>query len=302
MAQGCLCLFYNVRQRRSRFSTLAKYSNAQTSTLGLLLAQGILITYELYTTAAHWHITRASFHVGYLYEFFRTVLAATVTVFLLQLSPGIHQALVGATNTVDKIVKVFAYVMGFIVTALALAYYGLLADFQEEYTNNLGSIHQISEAYERAWTVNRLMGATAIILWVESLLITILSVYTFIHRRASQMKSVSSTLAVTVYLTLPTDRSIVIRPLSLCKFIQPFKLNLELYICCSLVVTTTKSTRRGNSGKLRAHFEYRPGTLEPRSYTHNHLLYRTEEQKCRRCLVCSKDFLRINGVSIPTAH
>ncbi|KFA51955.1 hypothetical protein S40293_11129 [Stachybotrys chartarum IBT 40293] len=171
-------------------------------TLGLLVAQGALNSYEIYSDESHWHIVRASYHVGYLYEFFRTVLSALLTVYLFELSPGLHHALDGVTNMFDKVIRYTAYAMAAIVICLAIAYYGLLVDFQENYTNNIGYITRDAAGFNRIQDVNRLMSATAIILWVESLVITSLSIYAFIQRRMSPMRTASILYLIASLLNL----------------------------------------------------------------------------------------------------
>ncbi|KAI9166371.1 hypothetical protein HJFPF1_02471 [Paramyrothecium foliicola] len=171
-------------------------------TLGLLLAQGILTTYEIYANASHWHIIRSAYHVGYLAEFFRTALSASILVLLLELGPGIHRAVEGVSSRFDKAIRYAAYVVATIVLALAFAYYGLMVDFQENYTNNIGSVTR-RDAAERIDTVNRLMATALTLLWAMSLLTISVSIYGFVRRRVSPVKTL----------------------------IKPAKLNMELCLC-----------------------------------------------------------------------
>ncbi|RYO98444.1 hypothetical protein DL764_007087 [Monosporascus ibericus] len=173
-----------------------------TITLCLLFVQGVLNTYEIHSDVSHWHIVRASYHVGYLAEFFRTVSAAAVMVFLLELGPGMHYAIEGVSSMFDKIIRYTAYVLAAVITALAIAYYGLSADFQVNYTNHIGNVYNSRDALDRIYTINQLMGTTAVILWVASLVITGLSIYTFIQRKMSPLKSASTLYLVASLLNL----------------------------------------------------------------------------------------------------
>ncbi|RYP69647.1 hypothetical protein DL771_006011 [Monosporascus sp. 5C6A] len=92
----------------------------------------------------------------------------------------------------DKVLRYTAYVLAAVIIALAIAYYGLSADFQVNYTNHIGSVTNSRDAVDRIYTINQLMGTTVIILWVASLVITGLSIYTFIQRKMSPLKSAST--------------------------------------------------------------------------------------------------------------
>ncbi|GKT51839.1 uncharacterized protein ColSpa_12020 [Colletotrichum spaethianum] len=165
--------------------------NGRDRTLCLLFVQGVLNTYEIHSDISHWHIVRASYHIGYLAEFFRTLSATAVMVMLLTLGPGVHYAMEGVTNTFDKILRYTANILAIAVFALALAYYGLSVDFELNYTNHIGYVTRPREGINRIHAIDQLMGTTAIVLWVVSLVITGLSIYTFIERKMSPLKNVS---------------------------------------------------------------------------------------------------------------
>ncbi|EPE33648.1 hypothetical protein GLAREA_06661 [Glarea lozoyensis ATCC 20868] len=160
-------------------------------TLSLLFSQNTLKTYEIYSDVHHWHIVCAQYHVGYLADFSRTTSAAAVMVLLLTLGPGIHRAISGVTSTFDRILRYVTYALAAVVIMLAFVYYGLSVDFQENYTNNIGYVTNRPGGAERVDTINQLMATTSIILWAASLVITGLSIYTFIQRKNSSLKNVS---------------------------------------------------------------------------------------------------------------
>ncbi|KAK4207074.1 hypothetical protein QBC37DRAFT_299479 [Rhypophila decipiens] len=163
-------------------------------TLALVFTQFVITTCIVYNVnvGVEWHAVRAGLHLGYLAELFRTLSAATVMVFLLELGPGIYHAIHGISSSFERVIRYLAYFLAFVVVALAITYYGLLLDVQLNFSNRVGSIHQFGRGPVRIVEVNKLMAATAIILWVASLAITGLSVYTYLRRKVSPLKTAST--------------------------------------------------------------------------------------------------------------
>ncbi|KAM7214723.1 hypothetical protein V8F06_009888 [Rhypophila decipiens] len=163
-------------------------------TLALVFTQFVITTCIAYNVnvGIEWHAVRAGLHLRYLTELFRTLSAATVMVFLLELGPGMYHAIHGVSSSFDRVIRYLTYFLAFVVAALAITYYGLLIDVQLNFSNRVGSIHQFGRGPARIVEVNKLMAATAIILWVASLVITGLSVYTYMRRRVSPLKTAST--------------------------------------------------------------------------------------------------------------
>jgi hypothetical protein len=112
-------------------------------------------------------------------------------IFLLELGPGMYHAIHGLSSSFERFIRYSAYFLAFVIAALAITYYGLLIDLQVNFSNGVGSFDRFGRGPARARTVNELIAATAIILWVASLVITALSVYTWMRRKASPLKTVS---------------------------------------------------------------------------------------------------------------
>ena len=163
--------------------------------MSLLFAQYVIATCAVYNLGISRDTLRAAYHLGYLAELFRTLSAATVMIFLLELGPGMHYAMEGVSSAFDKIIRYIAFFLAFVITALAIAYYGLLVDFQVNYTNKTGVVNRYSQQAQtdRIHNINYLMGTTAVILFTASLVITGLSIYTFLRRKLSPLKTVRFT-------------------------------------------------------------------------------------------------------------
>lgn len=173
-----------------------------TTTMGLFFVEGVLRKYEIHSEVSHWHITRAIYHVGYLGEFFRTLSAAAVMVMLVVLGLGIHYANEGVTHALAKILRYATYFLAFVVIALTIAYYGLCVDFQENYTNGSGHAYRWGGGWELFKTINDLIGTTAILLWIASLVIMGLAIFIFMKNAKSPLKSVSTLYLVASFLNL----------------------------------------------------------------------------------------------------
>lgn len=161
-------------------------------TLALLFSRFVIAAYAAYNVGIERDTIRAGFHLGYLAELFRTLSAATVMVFLLELGPGMYHAIYGVSSSLERILRYFAYFLAFVITALAITYYGLLIDLQVNFSNGTGSFDRFGRGPARAKDVNNLMAATAIILFFASLVITGLSVYTWMRRKTSPLKTAST--------------------------------------------------------------------------------------------------------------
>ncbi|KAK1980629.1 hypothetical protein LZ30DRAFT_689776 [Colletotrichum cereale] len=174
-----------------------------TIALCLLVAQGVLYTYEIHSDASWFHVIRAARHVGYLAEFLRSVSASLVMMMLLTLGPDMHHVIEGVSSTFNKALVSIAHLLNVVTIALAFAYYGLSVDFEENYIGISGVVYNQKRgaAAERVRTINQLLGATAIILWVASLVTTGLS-FLFLQRRWLSLKSVPSLYLVASLLNL----------------------------------------------------------------------------------------------------
>jgi hypothetical protein len=171
-------------------------------TLSLLFAQFVIATCIAYNINTERDTVRAAFHLGYLAELFRTLSAAAVMIFLLELGPGMYHAIHGMSSSFERFLRYSAYFLAFVIAALAITYYGLLIDLQVNFSNGVGSFDRFGRGPARARTVNELIAATAIILWVASLVITALSVYTWMRRKASPLKTASTLYLVASLLNL----------------------------------------------------------------------------------------------------
>nr|XP_036581828.1 uncharacterized protein CTRU02_08400 [Colletotrichum truncatum]KAF6790271.1 hypothetical protein CTRU02_08400 [Colletotrichum truncatum] len=158
-------------------------------TLCLLFVQGVMLTYEAFSDASHWHIVRGSFHIGFLADFFNAISATMVMVMLIEFGPSMRLAFEGKPDTLQKPLRYAAYILAFVIVTLALAFYGLSADFQENYTNKIGSIFSTGEAIRRALTIYKLISATSILLWIASLIIMGMSIFVLMERRGTPLES-----------------------------------------------------------------------------------------------------------------
>jgi hypothetical protein len=159
--------------------------------LALLFAECVIATCAVYDVGVGRDSIRAGLHLGYLSELFRILSAATTMVFLLQLGPGMHYAIEGASSLFDKVLRYVAYFLFFVIAALAIAYYGIAIDLQVNFTNRTGVINPYDQrAYRHVENANDLVAATSIILFIASLVITGLSIYTYLRRRLSPLKTV----------------------------------------------------------------------------------------------------------------
>lgn len=156
----------------------------------LLLARFVIATCAAYDVGLGPDTIRAGYHLGYLAELFRVLSAAAVMVFQLELGPGISYAFHGVPGSVDRIIRYAAYFLGFVIAALAIAYYGLLVDFHIKFTNLTGTIVN-GRGPARVEIINDLMGTTSIILFVASLVITGLAISSVVRSIASPLRSVS---------------------------------------------------------------------------------------------------------------
>lgn len=117
----------------------------------------------------------------YLAELFRTLSAAAVVVFLFELAPGLRHAAKGKPRGHDRLTRWWALYLALVVFALAIAYYALMVDVNEDYSSNngLGSVDLFSfnrTGAKRVKTIRDLVSATQIILWVAALMIMGLTV------------------------------------------------------------------------------------------------------------------------------
>lgn len=127
---------------------------------------------------------RATSHTAMLYGLFADVSAALVMVFLVELGPGMHYAIEGASRFLDRFLRYLAIAVAVVVICLAIALYGMSVDAEV----NLASISR--------WENINYIGATnRILLFIMSLIITSLSVYVFIKRKASPLRNVSVVVA-----------------------------------------------------------------------------------------------------------
>lgn len=171
-------------------------------TLSLLLAEFIITTCIAYNISTGRDTIQAGLHLGYLAELFRTLSATTVMVFLLELGPGIYHAIHGLSSSFERFIRYSAYFLAFVVAALAIAYYGLLIDLQLNFSNGIGSFDRFGRGPARIVDVNNLIAGTAIILWIASLAITVLSVYTYMRRKMSPLGTASTLYLVASLLNL----------------------------------------------------------------------------------------------------
>ncbi|KAK4103685.1 hypothetical protein N658DRAFT_484569 [Parathielavia hyrcaniae] len=171
-------------------------------TLCLLFVALVLATCAAHDIGIGIEGLRAAYHMSYLSELFQTLSAAAVMVTLLELGPGMHRAIQGVSSGFDKALKYFAWFLAFVVAALAIAFYGLFIDLAVNYSNGPGVIDRFGQGPETVITINKLIAATAIILWVASLIITSLSVYTWLQRKTSPLKTASTLYLVASLLNL----------------------------------------------------------------------------------------------------
>ncbi|KXX76419.1 hypothetical protein MMYC01_200181 [Madurella mycetomatis] len=122
-------------------------------------------------------------------------------VFQLELGPGISYALHSVQGSVDKMIRYAAYFLGFVIAALAIAYYGLLVDFHVKFTNLTGTIIN-GRGPARVDTINDLMGTTSILLFVASLVITGLAISSVVRSIGSPLRSASILYLIASLLNL----------------------------------------------------------------------------------------------------
>ncbi|GAB1312689.1 hypothetical protein MFIFM68171_02899 [Madurella fahalii] len=170
-------------------------------TLSLLLAQFIITTCATHNVDIGSDTLRAGYHLGYLAELFRALSAAAIMVFLFVLGAGITYALHGAPGSFDRMMRYAAYFLGFVIAALAITYYGLLVDFHVNFTNLTGTVNN-GRGPSRIETINDLIGATSIILFVASLAIAGLAISCAARSRTSPLRSTSILYLVAGLLNL----------------------------------------------------------------------------------------------------
>ncbi|KAK4442710.1 hypothetical protein QBC34DRAFT_418222 [Podospora aff. communis PSN243] len=174
-------------------------------TLALALSVLIITTCALHDISITTTTARATYHLAYLTELFRTLSAAATMVFLFELGPGIRHAVKGSFRNHDKLTRYWALFLFFVVSALAIAYYALMVDLNENYSNRLGQVDWFSyggEAQKKSKTVKELVAATQIILFAAALMIMGVAVWTWMRRRVSVVRSVATMYLVASFLNL----------------------------------------------------------------------------------------------------
>ncbi|KAK0652458.1 hypothetical protein B0T16DRAFT_101919 [Cercophora newfieldiana] len=163
-------------------------------TLALSFSALIIATCALHDIPLDLTTARATYHLSYLVELFRTLSAAATMVFLFELGPGIRHAVKGSFRSHDRLTRYWALFLFVVVFAVAVAYYGLMVDLNENYSDRLGQVDWFSyggEAQKKSKTVRELVAATQIILFAAALMIMGLAVWTWLRRRRSIVSTVS---------------------------------------------------------------------------------------------------------------
>ncbi|KAK5655983.1 hypothetical protein OQA88_5121 [Cercophora sp. LCS_1] len=174
-------------------------------TLSLSLSALVIATCALHDVSLTRTTVRATYHLTHLTELFRTLSAAAAMVFLFELGPGIRHATKGSFRSHDRLTRLFALFLFVVVAALAIAYYGLLVDLNENYSNGFGQADRYSfdgTGAMREGTIRKLVAATQIILFAAALMIMGLAVWTWLRRRRSIVRSVSTMYLVAAFLNL----------------------------------------------------------------------------------------------------
>jgi len=174
-------------------------------TLSLSLSSLIISTLSLHDIPLSTTTIRATFHLSMLVELFRTLSAAATMVFLFELGPGIRHAVKGSFRNHDRLTRYWALFLFVVVFALAIAYYGLLVDIHENYSNSMGQVDWYSyggAVQQKSKVVRDLLAVTQIILWVAALMIMGLAVWTWLSRRRSVVNTASTMYLVAAFLNL----------------------------------------------------------------------------------------------------
>ncbi|GAB1316927.1 hypothetical protein MFIFM68171_07137 [Madurella fahalii] len=149
-------------------------------TLCLVFAKLVIATCAVYNVDTDWDSIRAAYHMAYLAELFQALSAAAVMM----------------------IARYSALFLAFVIAALAITFYGLLIDLHVNHSDRVGTVDRFGTGPERAETINDLITATAIILFSASLVITGLSLYTWIRSKVSPLKTVSTLYIIASLLNL----------------------------------------------------------------------------------------------------
>jgi len=156
----------------------------------------LLITQDLVNDNGNMATAETAYHISFLAHFFSDISAAFIMVALFDLGPGIHNAIDGLSRSGDRAIRFVAIAVAFVVTCLSIAYYGLYVDFKVNRVAGYGQNpldQNIIDRYgvEQLNIVSDLQGTNRILLWIASLGITTLSVYVFMKRKQSALRSVS---------------------------------------------------------------------------------------------------------------